>query len=191
MSEILPKDRIVQDGKLLGQPVELVVSVLLELVTQPGGHIPFLVRPGDRILHINLGDRPELPRGLCRSDELERAVIQHDLRKIPHKIEYSRSLLLMLSEGLVVHKQVHNVPVGGLEPGKVFLAGKRPILPPSVGEAERDVVAQRIVAQQQFQVLLLAVGVDVVRTLPSKNMTGALSEHHLETEIIYILTDGV
>ena len=189
MTEILPKDRIIQDGQLLSLLVELVVSVLLKLVAQPSGHIPLLVSPGDRILHVDLGDRLQLLRGLGRSHKLERAVIQQNIREIPHKIEYPRSLLLMLPEGLVIHKQVHNVPVGCLEPGKVLLTRQRPILPASVREAESDVVAQRIVAQQQLQMLLLAVGVDVVRTLPSKNMTGSLSEHHLETKVVHILTD--
>ena len=39
--------------------------------------------------------------------------------------------------------------------------------------------------------LLLAVGVDIVRTLPSKNMLRSLGQHDLEAEIIHITTDGV
>ena len=116
MPVILPEDRIIQQRQFLGLTVQLVVGILLQLVAEPCRHVPLLVSPGDRILDLDLGDRLVPSRGLGRSRELEGTVTKEDSRKEPHEIEYPRTLLLVLAEGLVVHEQVDDLPVGGLEP---------------------------------------------------------------------------
>ena len=43
--EILPENRVIQNGQFLGLSIKLVVSILLELVSKPCGHIPLLIGP--------------------------------------------------------------------------------------------------------------------------------------------------
>ena len=96
-----------------------------------------------------------LAGGEGRSSELEPAVFQQYFRKIPHEIEYSGSLLLVLPEGLVVHEEVDNIPFGGLEPREELLTRERPVPPASVREPEGDVVTELVIPQKEPQRSLL------------------------------------
>ena len=91
----------------------------------------------------------------------------------------------MFAEGFVIHEQVDRVAahirVG--EPTDVFFDGQRPFAPTPVREAERDVVAEFEVAQQQPEFLVQRVGVDEIRAFPAEDVLGAFGEHRTEPHI--------
>ena len=113
VTEIGPKSLIVEDGELLGLVIQFLESIILELVAKPGGEVSFLVCPGNRIRNIQRCHRSVFLDSLGRSNELEFAVSDDCLRKVSHKIKDAALGLLVLSEGLVIHKQVHDVVVLG------------------------------------------------------------------------------
>ena len=88
----------------------------------------------------------------------------------------------MLTEGLVVHEEVDDLARRLLrsEPRHVLVGRQRPLVPVLVREAERDVVRELVVAQQQTQFLVVGVGVDVVGRLPAQHVLGAFGQHRAE-----------
>jgi hypothetical protein len=97
----------------------------------------------------------------------------------------------VLSEGLIVHKEVDHITFSGFEPREELVRGQRPVLPSLVGETESDVVAELIVTQQELKTRLDWIGIDIVRALPTKNVAGAFGQHGLETKSINLLANVV
>ena len=183
-SVVVPQGGVVEQGKLLLEAVELLESILLEFVAQPGGRVALLVGPGNGLGHGDLADGLELGGGLCGRHEFEVLLAGHGAGQCAHELEDAAFGSLMLAEGLVVHEEVDDVALGGLEPAHEFLRGERPLVPAPVGEAEGDVVAERIVAQQDLQIGVEVVVVDIVRALPAHDVAGALGQHRIEAEFV-------
>ena len=49
MAIVCPQYRVVEQAEFLLQAVELVESLALELVSEPGGKVPLLVSPGNGV----------------------------------------------------------------------------------------------------------------------------------------------
>ena len=64
VSVVGPEGCIVGKGELLFQGVELIVGILLELVSEPGGQIPLLVGPGNGLWNFELAYGAVLGRSL-------------------------------------------------------------------------------------------------------------------------------
>ena len=94
----------------------------------------------------------------------------------------------MLSEGLVVHEEVHHITILGilLEPAHILVCGDL-----ILGEAECYVVGEGVVAEKELQAGLGSSGVHEVGALPSHDVTGTFREHGLVTHLIDNLSDGV
>ena len=56
----------------------------------------------------------------------------------------------MLSEGLVVHKEIHYITLCSLNPIPELLGCERPFCPIAVTETECDVVTELVVAQEKL-----------------------------------------
>ena len=97
----------------------------------------------------------------------------------------------MLTEGLVVHEKVDDFSFSSFEPGEEFLSGKRPVRPTLVGKTESDVITEGIIPEQELEVLLKRIRVDVIRVLPSEDMTGAFGQHGLEPKVIDLPSNGI
>lgn len=65
------------------------------------------------------------------------------------------------------------------------------MVPPSVGETERDVVRELVIAQQQPQALVERIGINIAGRLPSQYVSGSLGQHGLETHLGHIGADPV
>ena len=92
------------------------------------------------------------------------------------EIENTRVFPLVLTEGFVVHEQVAEVSVAVdlVDPAGELLCRERVLLPPAIAEAERDVVGELVVLEQQAEraivgahdhvaVLIVRRAVEVVR----------------------------
>ena len=128
---------------------------------------------------------------LGRRDKLEGTILRDGLRQITHKVENAAGGSLVLPEGLVIHEEVDDFPFGLFQPGKVFLGRQGPVFPTLVRETESNVVAERVVPQQQFQFGLLGAGIYIVRALPTHDVAGALGKHRLEAQLIDLPADAV
>ena len=120
--------------------------------------------------------------GLGDGAKLEGAGGEHSLGQRSHKVEDAAGSLLVLTEGLVVHKEVDNLAGGVLigNPTCILVGGQRPLAPTLIGEAEGDVVAELVVPQQHAELLVQSVGIDKVGTLPTQDVLGTLGQHCLE-----------
>ena len=126
-----------------------------------------------------------------RCHELEFTVGKDSCREVFHKVENTCGSSLVLTESLIVHKEVHNLAVAGLEPGHELVGCERPVLPAFVGETECDIVAQTGIAEKEFLVLLRGCLVKIVRTLPTENVLCTFSEDGLESEVSNHIGNGV
>ena len=129
-------------------------------------------------------DGLEFFRHFARRGEFQRFGRQRLGGQGGHEVENARLGPLVLAEGLVVHEQIDGLArhVGAGEPADVFVGCQRPLAPVAVREAERDVVAELEVAQQQVQLRVDRVGVDEVRTFPTQNVLRPLGEHRAEAQ---------
>ena len=109
------------------------------------------------------------------------ATLGGETRQCLHKLEDARLAHLQLAEGLVGHKQVHHLLLLRQRgnPVEILVGGKRITGPLAVAEAERDVVAQLGVLEQQFEFGSRGGIVDIVRRLPAQDVLGALGNHAL------------
>ena len=86
----------------------------------------------------------------------------------------------MFADGLVVPEKVDErgvtLGVDFVEEAHVLFGGKRVLIPTLVGEAQCDVVAQLVGAQQQSHVGLVGVAVEIGRALPAEDVARALGE---------------
>ena len=120
---VIPQGGVVQDGELLLQAVELVEGILLELVAQPGGGVALLVGPGNGLRDGQVADALVLGGGALRRHELHLLVLDHDVRQGAHELEDAALGRLVFPEGLVVHEEVDDLAVAGLEPAEELLGG--------------------------------------------------------------------
>ena len=148
MSVVCPKDRIVEQAELLLQAVKLVEGLALELVSKPGGEVSLLVSPGNCVRHRKLGHRAECCGSLCRGEEIDSS-LDALLSKCTQDIEDSSLLRSMLAERLVVHEEVHYIPLCCIHPSLELLGSERPLAPVAVSKTECDVVAELVVAEQE------------------------------------------
>ena len=191
VAEIGPELGIADEGQLLGLAIQLVEGILLQFVAEPRAEVPLFVGPGNGIRHAEGSHGLDVLRRLGGGHELHPAVREHLRGQGAHEIEYAALGLLVLAEGLVVHKQVHDISVRLLEPSGELLGRQGPLGPAALGEAEGQVVAELVVAEKELQAGLGLGSVDIIRTLPAHNVAGAFREHSLESEVIDLAGDGV
>ena len=191
MAEVRPEDGIVQDRKLLRQFVQFVEGVLLELVAQIHGHVALDRGPGDGVRHLDGPDALEVLDGLGRRHELHRTISEHLFREGAHEVEDAARGGMEEPEDLIVHEEVHDVALGAPQPLRIFLRRQRPDVPVLVGEAHGDVVAQRIVPQEQVQFRLRGAAVHVIGIAPAQDLLGTFGQHGLEAHVIDRRADGV
>ena len=132
-----------------------------------------------------------LGRSPRRGDELELGILCHEVGERPHEVEDSALRTLVLSESLVIHEEVDDLPLGSLEPAEILLGGQGPFSPAPVGEAESYVVAEGIIAQEHLEPALVLVVIQIVGTSPAHDVARAFSEHGLEAELVDLLAYAV
>ena len=102
---------------------------------------------------------------------------------------------VVLADGLVIPEQVDErhfaLRIDAVEKAHVLVGGQRILIPTLVGEAQRDVVAQLIRAQQQLHVSLIGVAIEVSRALPAEDVACAFGEDDTITCIAEPFTDFV
>ena len=99
----------------------------------------------------------------------------------PHEVENPRLLPLVLAQRFVVDEQMHGVAVARGDPVGVLVDGEGPFPPRPFSEAERDVVAQAVVAGQEAQAGGGDGRVDVIRRAPLQHPIRSFHEHASES----------
>ena len=130
-------------------------GVGLHRVAKPRRQVSFGIGPAYHVRHVNDADGLIRLYDLARRLEIIVRVSEDFPRQMLHKIEDAGFLPLMLAEGLVVHKQVDDeaVAVDLVDPVREFVGGQRPLRPVAIGEPKRDIVAQRVIFQQESQAI--------------------------------------
>lgn len=131
---------------------------MLHGVAAPGGEVAFGVGPGDEVGDIVLADGGEVLEGFGRGDEVVfgGAVffvgdIEDGGGQVLEKLEDAGVGPLVFAEGFVVHEEVAEVAVAVdlVDPSGELLGGEGVLLPPSVAEAEGNVVGELVVLEEQ------------------------------------------
>ena len=110
-------------------------------------------------------------------EEVVVRVLQDLAGQVADEVEDAGLGPLVLAERLVVHEQVAEeaVAVDLVDPAGELLGRQRPLLPGAVAEAERDVVAQPVVLQQQLELRRVRRAVDVVGAAVAEDVVGAFA----------------
>ena len=90
------------------------------------------------------------------------------------------------AEHLVVHKGVDDLLAFGCsgDGGDVLIGRQRILLPRVVVEADREVLTEAIVLEQQLELRTDGGGVDVVRAFPTQDMLSAFGQHTFKAKLI-------
>lgn len=184
---------ILQPGDLIPQGIQFSESFVLQFVAQPRRDVTFLVRPRHHVRTMEYGDGLVFRSGFAHRSELQPLPLQNSRNERLHKVENTRIGTLVLAEGFVIHEEIDHIPLQLVrsEPPRVFFRRERPLVPPSVGETERDVVRELVIAQQQPQALVERIGINIAGRLPSQYVSGSLGQHGLETHLGHIGADPV
>ena len=176
---------------LWSQGVELLERLILKVVTKPSGDIALLIGPRHSIGAVKNSHRLELLSSLANGGKLYLASSKQSLRQRLHKVEDTRSCLLVLAEGLIVHKEVNHITSLRSYPLSILICRERPLWPALIREAESDIVRELVVAEQQTQLIIYSIGIYKVWRLPAEDMTRALSKHSLKAHTLNRLSDIV
>ena len=128
---------------------------------------------------------------LRNGSELQVATLEDSLRETLHKVEDTSRCLLVLAEGLVVHKEVDNLALRLRKPSGILVGSEWILIPTLIREAECDIVRKLVVAEQETKALICSTSIDEVRRLPSKDMLCTLGQHSLEAEFANCLANLV
>ena len=107
---------------------------------------------------------------------------------IEHELEDAGLYALVLSKGLVVHEEVHNVSLLGafLHPANILVCRYLVLV-----KAEGYIVGQGVVAEQELELGLRFPAVNVIGALPAHDVAGAFREHGLVSQVIDHFADAV
>ena len=159
---------------------ELAEGFLLELVANPFVRVLLFAGAGDGPRRVHGGGGDIHVQNFLRCDETVVLVGDQTVHKIAEEIEDPRVGGIVLPDGLVVPIQVDErrfaAEVAVVEEPHVFVSGQRVLVPTGVVEAQRDVVAQLVGAEQQAHIRLVRVAVQVGGALPTQNVAGTLGE---------------
>ena len=89
-----------------------------------------------------------------RCFEIKVRMFEDFLRHEGQEFKDARFGPLMFSEGFIIHKQVHRLPIAGdlMDPVGKCWSGKWPGTPVLIGETKGDIVRQRVILQQGFYI---------------------------------------
>ncbi len=93
-------------------------------------------------------------------------------------------LPLVLAERLEVHEERDDLALGARDPAVVLLGGQRPFGPGPVGEAERDVVREAEIAQEERQAARRRGAVDVARRAGARQRLDSVGEDAAEALLL-------
>lgn len=147
--------RVLGRVNLFFYAVEFVNGVGLHGITEPSGEVTLRVGPTDQMRDIDRIHGGIVLDYLAGRHEVVVRVTQHLFREVSEKLEDARVLPLMLAEGFVIHEEINHVAgaIGIVNPVGEFLCGERPFRPVTVGEAKGNIIAERIILQQEFEAL--------------------------------------
>ena len=89
---------------------------------------------------------------LGHSHEVERGLLHDRLGHVFQEIKYPGLLLLVLSECLIIHKQIYclAIAIDGIDPLREFRRIKRIFSPSAIAEPESDIIGKLVIFQKQF-----------------------------------------
>ena len=120
----------------------------LQVVPEPGAEVAVLIGPAHRVRHADRGPRGTVDRFVDRRPP-ELGVVGDLAGERAQEFEDSRRGGVVLAERLEVHEQADQLARRGRDPSGVLLGGQRELVPSLRREAEPDVVAQRVVPEEQ------------------------------------------
>ena len=178
---------------LLAERIKFVYGFVLHLVAQPRRGVALLVDPACGVGHVDGRHGLKKRHDLARCLEHEVLVGQDGVGQCLQEFHDSGFGLVVGTERFVVDKNVDELFVFGQsrQPAFELVGSQRPLTPTAVAKAQGNVVAQRIVLEQNFQLRLYRVAIQIVRTLPAQHLLGTLGQHCLEAHVGNHLAEAV
>jgi len=182
-SPVVEKALLAEAFDFLFETIQLVDGIRLHRVAKPRGQVSFNIGPAYHVRHVNDADGRIRLYDLAGRLEIIVRVFEDFIRQMPHKVEDSGFLPLMFAEGFVVHKEVYDeaVAVDLVYPAGELVGGQRPLTPVAVGEPESDVIAERIVFEQQFEVIAPFGAVNEIGASVAEDVVSAFADNGVET----------